>query len=219
MSSGQPRLESSIKAYLAPVLRADGFSGSGRRFARVAGGLVHVIGVQGSLSGGKFAINLAIHPLGIPDVLGNALDPKRIAEPLCEFRRRLSEAGADQWWAHDPAQASMDTAVRAATEVYVRTGRALFDRVTLGAPLDALSPEQFAAGEYDLAGFGTTYARAAWVFAQLRFAAGRIEEARRFAEIGLAEANPGATSLRIALRSLAQAAGASAAADKGPGAQ
>jgi Domain of unknown function (DUF4304) len=63
----------------------------------VAGNLIHAIQVQGWRHGGKFAINLGIHPLAIRDVHGKAPDPARITAYDCEFRRRLAKSGSDQW--------------------------------------------------------------------------------------------------------------------------
>jgi Domain of unknown function (DUF4304) len=127
MSGSTPRLESSIKDHLSPILKSDGFVGSGRTFRRVSGDLIQVLQVQGSRYGGKFAVNLGIQPLSIPDVVGNAPDASKIKAELCEFRRRLSESKrAHQWWEHTASKQSMDTAVRAAAAVYAAVGRRLF---------------------------------------------------------------------------------------------
>jgi hypothetical protein len=101
MSTHIASLEVAIRKCLAPCLREDGFAGSGRTFRRVLNGWIQVVNVQGSRYGGRFSINLGLQPLAIPDVVGNVPDPKKIREELCEFRRRLSESGADQWWTHD----------------------------------------------------------------------------------------------------------------------
>lgn len=74
---------------------------SGRTYRRTRNGQIHVVNIQGSRYGGKFAINLAIQPVTIPDVLGNDPDSKKITESKCEFRKRLSESGEDQWWSYD----------------------------------------------------------------------------------------------------------------------
>src|SRR5262249_53569414 len=123
-SSAAPRLESAIRQHLAPQLRADGFAGSGRTFRRVVGGWIHVVSVQGSRYGGSFAVNLAVHPIGIPDLRGNTPDPKVITEELCEFRRRLSgsEDRHDMWWKHDSTTEGMGAAMREATAIYVDNG-------------------------------------------------------------------------------------------------
>lgn len=187
MSDPAPRLETSIRRYLGPHLREDGFAGSGRTFRRLTNGLIQVVGVQGSRYGGQFAINLAVQPATIPDVLGNAPDLKKITESHCEFRRRLAESGADQWWEHDMSQAGMDVAVAAAADVYVRIGRPALGAVSSPtSPLHTVSPEEFANDDFNLCGFGSTKVRMALVLARLRKAEGRVAESVAFAVQGLA---------------------------------
>ena len=197
-----PRLELALREHFVPSLRVDGFSGSGRNFRRVRDGWVHVVNVQGSSYGGQFAVNLGLQPLSIFHVLGELPDSKRITEPLCEFRRRLSSDGADQWWTHASTQESMNEAARDACAVYETTGRDLFRRVC-GAqpPFAQVTPGAFASGTFDFCGFGSTQVRMALVLARLRRAEGRTREAAGFAEIGLAGAG-GAVALRRELTDL-----------------
>jgi hypothetical protein len=202
MDTSQPRLEASIRKHLVPTLKADGFTGSGRAFRRVAGSLVHALNVQGWRSGGKFAVNVGVHPLAIPDVLGNVPDPKKITVELCEFRRRLAEKGDDQWWRYKDTEASMDVAVHSAARVYGSVGRSFF--TTFGgpsSPLFSVTPADFAAGHYDFKGFGSTKVRIALVLARLRKASQRRDEAKAFAQIGLS-CEGGAGGLRDELENL-----------------
>ena len=205
MSASTPRLENSIRMFLAPVLKEDGFAGSGRTFRRLTDGLIQVVNIQGSSYGGRFAINLGLQPIAIPDVSGNMPDLKKITEPLCEFRRRLAESGSDQWWQHDTSQSSMDNAVAAATDVYITIGRSLFDRVARSpSPFDSISVEDFQNGNFDFCGFGSTEVRMALVLARMRKAQGRIAEAAAFGEYGLAHVG-NAAMLRFQLKQVAQA--------------
>lgn len=55
MITATPRLETAIREHLAPVLRADGFRGTGRSFRRVVNGWVQVVNVRGSRYGDQFA--------------------------------------------------------------------------------------------------------------------------------------------------------------------
>ena len=198
-----PRLETAIRSTLAPVLREDGFSGSGRTFRRTRGAWIQVLNVQGSRYGGSFAINLGVQPLSIPDVLGNRPDPKKITESLCEFRRRLSEAGADQWWEYGTTEESMLSAVREATAMYRRTGNKLLQRACDSrAGLNAVLAANFSSGTYDSAGFGSTEVRMSLALARLRKAEGKLEEVRAFAAHGLAHVGS-ATLLRRELEALA----------------
>ena len=187
MSDSAPRLETAIRKHFLPHLREDGFAGSGRTFRRVVNGLIQVVNVQGSRFGGKFAINLAIQPSAIPDVVGNEPDLKKITESQCEFRRRLAESGGDQWWKHDSSQASMDAALCAAADVYVRKGRPiLVDTSSLTSPLLTVSPEDFARDHFNFCGFGSTKIRMTLALARLRKVEGRLAESRAFAAQGLA---------------------------------
>jgi hypothetical protein len=187
MAKSPYRLEMSIKKYFAPILRGDGFSGSGRCYRRVAGDLIQVVQVQGSRNGGKFAVNLAIQPIAVPDVLGNAPNPAHIRDELCEFRRRLSELRADQWWEHDGSEESIDAAVLRAVAVYSVHGRKVFaEQSDTRSSLHTITPEQFESGRYRFSGFANTEVRMARALALMRKASGSVDQARAFARIGLA---------------------------------
>jgi hypothetical protein len=184
MNTATPRIELAIREHLAPVLRADGFAGSGRTFRRVVGEWIHILNVQGSRYGGQFSINLAVHPIVIQDVRGDAPDPKKITEELCEFRRRMSESRArqDMWWKHDSTAESMASAVRDAAVTYVQVGRGLLDDATAeNADLNTVSPAAFAGGDFNFFGFGSTECRMALALARLRRAKGQLAESQAFA--------------------------------------
>ena len=202
MTASTPKLEASIRAYLQPRLKEDRFSGSGRNYRRIENRLIQAVNVQGSRYGGQFAINLGIQPLDIPDVLGREPDPKKITEPDCEFRRRLSEDGIDQWWTHTSTAESMDAAVQAAAVVYVRAGRPLL--ALLGgpdSPIYSITPQQMPTFRDVFRGFGSTDSRIAYVLARLRKADGRTDEARAFAFYGLEHVG-NAVALRSKLEEL-----------------
>lgn len=199
------RLESSIKDHLSPVLKSDGFLGSGRTFRRISEDLIHVVQVQGSRYGGKFAVNLGIQPRCIPDVVGNSPDVTKIREELCEFRRRLSEAKSDQWWDHDGSRESMDAAVRAAASVYVTVGRRLFSELSgPESPLHKVTPGQFDAGQYSFSGFRSTKVRMARSLALMRQSVGNLIDANAFARIALASLG-NACALRAEMEELHRA--------------
>ena len=197
-----PRLESSIKDHLSPVLKSDGFFGSGRTFRRISGDLIHVVQIQGSRYGGEFAVNLGIQPRCVPDAVGNSPDVTKIRVELCEFRRRLSETGSDRWWEHGGSKESMDAAVRAATSVYATIGRRLFSELSgPESPLHKVTPAQFEAGHYSFSGFGSTRVRTARSLALMRQSVGNLADASAFAQIALANLG-GAHGLRAELEAL-----------------
>ena len=181
-----PRLETAIKAFLVPALREDKFAGSGRTYRRTVDGLIQVVNVQGSRYGGSFAMNLACHPLSIPDVIDHPADPKRITETLCEFHRRLADGNGDKWWDHDGTAASMEGAVRAAAQLYVGRGRQLLERMAGTNGLVAhITASQLDSDTFDLAGFASTKVRMALALSRLRKSEGRLSEARDFATVAL----------------------------------
>ncbi len=181
-----PRLETAIRAVLAPLLRTEGFAGSGRRFYKCAGPWIQIVTVQGSRYGGSFAVNLGLHFASAPDPAGNLPDPKKMNETHCEFRRRLSKSNTDMWWKHETGQTSMLAAVESATAMYAGHGRRYFDLAI--AALTSLTSEALASGNYDLQGFGTTKVRLGLALARIRKLEGRAQESRGFASYGLQHA-------------------------------
>lgn len=181
-----PRLENAIRAALAPLLRKEGFTGSGRRFYKRTGPWIQIVTVQGSRYGGSFAINLGLHFASAPDVAGHPPDPKKMNEAHCEFRRRLSESNADMWWKHETAQASMLAAVESAAAMYAGRGRQYFELASTA--LTSITPETLASGDYDLQGFGNTKARLGLALARIRRLEGRTQESRGFASYGMQHA-------------------------------
>jgi hypothetical protein len=204
MSTSPLRLETAIKDHLAPALREDRFTGSGRNFRRILNDLIQVVNVQGSRDGGKFAINLAVQPLFIPDSLGNMPNPKKILEPECEFRRRLSDFGADHWWSYENYSQSMNAAVISATEMYKEIGRQLLAGISKDpSPIYTVSPSDFINGKYNFYGFGNTEVRLSLVLSRLRKWQGNLIEAREFAAFGLSKAS-NAVALRQELEALSK---------------
>jgi Domain of unknown function (DUF4304) len=201
MTEASPRLETAIRKSLAPLLREDGFKGSGRRFYRIVGPWIEVLTVQGSKWGGSFCVNLAIHFAAAPDVVGAPSEPSKMTEAHCEFRRRLSEANTDQWWEHAPDAASMNTAVCAAAELYVRKGRTYFSQAR--RTLEELSPLALVNGTFDLCGFGSTATRLGLALARIRQIEGNTEASKEFAKFALQNVGS-AIALKQELRVLAE---------------
>jgi Domain of unknown function (DUF4304) len=202
-------LAKAIQSQFAPTLRRDGFSGTSKRYWRVLGGQCHVVEVQGSRYGGKFAVNMGIQPLSVPLRSGGAPEPKCIRDVDCLFRRRLAVQRGDQWWDYQPSQLSMDAAARDACAVYEQVGRGQLEFLAQpNSPIDTLTPEAFAAGTFDFKGFGNTVVLTAWALAHMRKATGKNADARGFAEIALKEIGDGlgGSSLKAELRKLLETA-------------
>lgn len=205
MSDAKPSLTKAIRSQFAPTLRRDGFSGTAQRYWRVVGDQCQLVEVQGSRHGGQFAVNLGIQPMCIPLRSGATPDPKRLRGMECTFRRRLAVQKSDQWWAHEPNQASMDVAASEARTVYEQVGKCQLDAMAEpSSPINTVTSEAFAARAFDFRGFRNTGALMGLALAQMRKAAGNGAEARAFARIALKEIGdgPGGSGLKAELREL-----------------
>jgi hypothetical protein len=193
MSTDKPSLAKAMQTKFAPVLRGDGFLGSGQRYWRVINEQAQVLEAQVSSSGGKFAVNLGLQPVLVPLRSGDFSKPKSLRATDCLFRRRLAHENADQWWEYAPDQSSIDEAVKQACHVYVQLGRQQLNSVAAPAShLNAVSAEAFAAGHFDFQGFGNTKILMVWSLAQMRKAAGHNAEAVKFAQLALEYIGDGA---------------------------
>jgi hypothetical protein len=195
-----------LKEHFAPILRAQGFKGSGQTFRRVSGDCLQVINVQRDKYGySEFYLNVAVHPLAIPDARGRPADPRKMYDYDCEFRTRLGPSGADSSWRYEWSKVSMDSAVAAAASRCVEEGLPLLERMSgANSPLDTYRPEHLGEIESDILGFSALSVRMSLVIARYRLASGRVAEAREFAQAGL-ERLGAASGLKDELEQLAAA--------------
>ncbi len=179
-------LDKQLKNIFASAIRAEGFKGSGRNFRRINGNLIHVINVQGSQYNRSFAVNLGVHLTLLPDSIGRVVNPKKITEPSCELRRRMSKTDVDHWWSFENNLESIQAAVFDATKVYETHGKQYFE--CLGnypqdfAQFDVMNLKS---DKSSLCGFSNTEAILALIFARIRQHEGRKADATAFAKYGL----------------------------------
>lgn len=197
------RIEHAWRDHLTPVLHSAGFKGSGRHFRRIGKQFAECVSLQGSQSGGRFRVNLGIQPLSIPDVMGNAVDPRKIKEILCEFRGWPSEEYCDRWWSHSQTKPSMVAAAQNAGIAFERDSLNKFAEMSAAdSPLLIIDPVSFNSGLFDFRGFGATEIRMARALSLLRLASGEILASKEFAHIALKNLRIG-SALRPELTRLA----------------
>src|ERR1700730_18637100 len=94
------RFHELLKREFIPLLRGEGFKGSGTTFRRIRGGAIHVINVQGSRYGCQCCVNLGLQFSFLPTSGGGPVrDPMKLKEYECNFRDRLHESQeSDNWW-------------------------------------------------------------------------------------------------------------------------
>jgi hypothetical protein len=179
---------------LGPRLRALGLKGSGQYYRKVAGEWVVVVNLQGSRWGDRFFVNLAAHPVLIPTINDEPVDPKRIKEHDCLLRTRV---GQDWSWALRAEEVSdlVSQIERCAIDL---VSRAQGLRGAVATELPEALVRNFTVGQTDA--FASLHlARAALAF-------GHVHKAHAIAEWGL-EAAGDAVGLRVKLKALLQHGG------------
>lgn len=97
---------------IAPALRSLGFKGNGQNYRRAVGRIVFVVNFQGHTSGDGFFVNLGAQPSFIPTDGGKPVDPKKIKEYDCVFRRRIGDKW--RWDMRDAEVAEFESKLNAA---------------------------------------------------------------------------------------------------------
>lgn len=181
-----PNLSGLIRLHLAPVLRADGFTGSGRSFRKNHADWLIVLSLETSRAGNAFALHAGIQPKFAPDTLGKPVDPKKLKVQLCEFRRRISSTTKEQWWEFEANEESMTAALQAASAVYIQHLRPLVQAICNEPSLFAqVTLENFSVQAMGFDGYGTDEGRLALATARYLVVHGETTKARAFATYGL----------------------------------
>jgi hypothetical protein len=182
------RFHQLLKRDFSPLLRADGFKGSGKTFRRVKGERIDVINVQGSRYGGQGCVNLAVHFFFLPSEGGGRVtDPKKFKEYDCAFRERLHEANeADHWWTYGSSDAEAEVSVASLVDMYRRRGALFFDRFEpFPEVFERIMPAELNAGDFSILPARMTGVYAALTMARIMKHLARQEKSRAFAEVGL----------------------------------
>lgn len=178
-----------LKQNFSPLLRADGFKGSGTTFRRAKGELIQIINIQGSKWGGECCVNLAVHFLFLPTTIGRPVgDHKKLRHSECEFRSRLHGPGeSDHWWPYGTAETECESSATDLINTYRRWGTTYFEQFE---PFPDVF-EKITAAEIDAGDFSSlppsqnTLVRLALTMARIMNHLKRFEKCREFAEVGL----------------------------------
>lgn len=191
-----------FRSVVAPVLRADGFTGSGQHVRRVRGEVIHALTLQGSRSGGSACVELGVHLTFLPD----APDPKKVTAHDCVFRRRLAHPGEhDHWWEYGASGEAAQRSARDLLDTYRTVGRAHFERwAAFPGAFAEITAEPLEAGTAPSPG-GATLATLALTCGYIQLRLGHRQRAVALGELGLRDARD-AYMLRYRLEELLQAA-------------
>jgi hypothetical protein len=183
------RFRQFLKRDLVPLVRADGFKGSGSTFWRVKDERIDIVNIQGSRYGGQSCVNLAVHYSFLPPMGGLDIgtDPRNFKEHDCVFRGRLREAGEDDhWWIHGTDEAEAQANVASVADTYKRRAHLFFARFEPFPDVFLrVTPEQLKAGDFSSMPAGQTEFYAILTMARIMHHIGRMDRCRAFAELGL----------------------------------
>ena len=183
---------------ILPVLRADGFHGSGTTFRRIEGPVIHVFNIQGSTAGGRCYLNLGAHLDFLPSEGGGEVLPDKIEECQCAFRDRIDPPAGAYGWDYLDQPETIAERIQLVLEEWRLQGGTFFDRYrsfpkSFESLLAKTDPQKVHPAE------GRTFVRIA-----LRL--GDRKRARDFAQTALTKASERATILRSDLEHLLRAA-------------
>ena len=185
---GSERFYQLLKTEFAPLLRAEGFRGSGNTFRRMNGDRIDIVNVQGSQAGGKCCVNLAVHFAFLPSEGGSPVtDPKKLNEYDCTFRDRLfGGSESDHWWAYGASEAEAEVSVARLIDMYQRRAGSFFRRFEpFPAVFERITPAQIDAGDFSKMPAERTRVGAALTMARIMKHLGRPDECREFSIVGL----------------------------------
>jgi len=183
-----------FKRSFVPVLRIQGFRGSGVTFRRQLGLLTHVVNLQGSSGGEHCYLNLGAHLSFLAPVGGEPPDPAKLKEYECAFRTRVNpEINPSLGWSYGSNAKEINANIATLCTEYSAQGSRFFQQF-------ASYPESFSSVEpASLELSATPHALASGsplIWARIALQIGNVAAARNFAKLGLAQASPRASLYR-----------------------
>ena len=183
--------QKALARHLHPVLRRDGFKGSGATLRRVAAPLVHVFNLQGSTGADRCYLNLGVQ---LDFLVRGARPLGKLLEYECEFRTRIDSDRSDRAWHYGTTPEQCDAAALAVVAAWEAQGRPWFAALSRW-------PEDFAVlvDAFDLDAGHPAKAR---TMATIAVRLGDTARARAIAEAALARTPESAGGLRRDLQQI-----------------
>jgi hypothetical protein len=118
-----------LSARLYPILRAEGFRGSGNTLRRINEPIVHVFNVQASSGGEACYLNLGAHLTFLPKPGGGETEAKTLKEYECVFRDRFDPpAGSGFGWSYANDEGNLNETISFVCDHWSIYAHAFFDR-------------------------------------------------------------------------------------------
>jgi hypothetical protein len=182
------RFHKLLKRDFSPVLRNEGFKGSGTNFRRIKDEVVHVLNIQGSRYGGQCCVNLGVHYSFLPTDGGSSLaDLKKLKEYECAFRHRIRESQElDHWWTYGVTETESEVSVANLIDLYRRRGAAFFMKFEpFPDVFERITPAELDAGDLSKLPIEMSKLQAAITMARIMQHLRCTDKCRQFAEAGL----------------------------------
>lgn len=200
------RFQNLLKRDFFPLLRSEGFRGSGTTFRRMNGDRFDIINIQGSRYGGQCCLNLAVHFSFLPSLGGSqSADPKKLKDTDCAFRIRLGESTEGRWWCYGSTDGETESSVASLIELYKSNGAAFFSRFEpFPEVFEKITPDEIDAGDLSQMPASYTQVFSAITMARIMKHIGKIDRCRAFADVGLRNLGK-ASGLKTELQTLKDA--------------
>lgn len=180
-----------------PLLRVQGFKGSGSTLRRIESPVVHVFNIQRSSGGEGFYVNLGAH---LEFLASGSGDTSKLKEHECAFRRRLDSPRPELGrWRYPGLIYSSKSLVRDLVSAWEGQGMSFFQSY-------ASYPTSFI-GVVRAAVECPPHPGDSLVYAQIGRSLGMLEEALGIARTGLESAPPRASGLKAKLTRFIEGAG------------
>lgn len=184
---------------LYPLLRAEGFRGSGTTLRRVNEPVVEVFNVQASSGGDRCYLNLGLHLTFLPSEGGQILKPSEFTESQCSFRTRLNPPPGQQFgWSYGSSEGEAESNVGQVLEAWEQEAKPFFASHSYPGGVSRLVEEPVPA---------ETHPKHLLTFARIALQLGRQERAIDLARSALERVNPSASGLRYEITQFLQQAG------------
>lgn len=118
-----------LSKHLYPLLRKEGFRGSGATLRRANGPLVHVFNVQGSSGGQRCYLNLGAHLAFLSTDSKNDWQPDKVLEYQCAFRSRIDPPVEQAFgWSYGNSEFEAEANALAVAAAWQDQGQSFFAR-------------------------------------------------------------------------------------------
>jgi hypothetical protein len=197
-----------LKSDFHPLLRSEGFKGSGITFRRFGDETLHIVKIQAHPYGGKCCVELGSHVLFLPVLRGDGsvTDPKKLKHFECTFHARLCEPGEpDRWFDYGITEADCAVGIATLIDVYGTHGRAFFQKFEpFPEACRVVTPADLDRGDTSRMPSLTTVVYAALTMARIAHHVKDAQRRQEFAEVGLRHLG-NAKALRLELERLRDA--------------